>query len=314
MRWVTYDGGAGPRTGILDGGSVRGLSGAVTLLDLLEGGAERLAEAGDTARRDPAEVRPLDDVTLLAPIPRPPSMRDGLGFLDHLRGCYRALGRPDELHPVWSQTPAFYFANVGSVIGPHDDVPVAPGSRMFDFELEVGAVVGRGGRDLDPATAEGHIVGYTLFNDWTARDHQLRDSAQGIGMGKSKDSATTLGPALVTVDELERYRRDGRLAFELTATVNGKELTRGTLDQMDWSFGELLAFVSRGVTLAPGDVIASGTVPGGCLLEHVDTPDVAAFTGWLQPGDVVSLHGEGLGETRQTVRPGTAVTPLRTGF
>jgi 2-keto-4-pentenoate hydratase/2-oxohepta-3-ene-1,7-dioic acid hydratase in catechol pathway len=215
------------------------------------------------------------------------------------------------LHPAWSQAPAFYFANADAIIGPYDDVPVSPGSAMFDLELEVGAVIGRGGRDLHPDRAEEHIVGYTLCNDWTARDHQLRDMAQGIGMGKSKDSAITLGPALVTVDELEPYRRDGRLALGLSATVNGEVLTRGSLDQMDWSFGELVSYLSRGADLPPGSVIGSGTVPGGCLLEHVDTADLADFTRWLQPGDVVTLCGEGLGETRQTVQQGIDVIPLR---
>ncbi|MGH3585337.1 MAG: nitroreductase/quinone reductase family protein [Pseudonocardia sp.] len=235
MRWVTYDGGTGPRTGVLDGTTVRGLRPGVDLLTLLEAGDDALAEAGTAARRAPHEVRPLDEVRLRAPLPRPPSVRDGLCFLDHLRGSYRALGRSQELDPAWSQGPAFYFSNAAAIVGPHDDVPVAPGSRMFDLELEVGAVIGRAGHDLDPATAERHIVGYTLFNDWTARDHQLRDLALGIGMGKSKDSATTLGPALVTADELEEYRRDGRIALELTATVNGEEITRGRLDQMDWT-------------------------------------------------------------------------------
>lgn len=311
MRWVTYDAGAGPRTGILDGDGVRGLAAGTTLLDLLA--RDELAEAGDGARRAPADVVALADVRLCAPLPRPPSVRDGLGFLDHLRGCYRALGRPTELPEVWHQTPAFYFANAGSIVGPHDDVAISPGCRMFDFELEVGAVVGRGGRDLHPDAAESHIVGYTLFNDWSARDIQMRDIAQGIGMGKSKDGASTLGPALVTVDELEPHRRDGRLALALSVTLNGTELARGSLDRMDWSFGELVAFASRGADLVPGDVICSGTVPGGCLLEHVDTPDVAAAR-WLVPGDVVSLCGEGLGETRQTVLPAAPLVPLRTGF
>jgi 2-keto-4-pentenoate hydratase/2-oxohepta-3-ene-1,7-dioic acid hydratase in catechol pathway len=311
VRWVTYDGGTGPRTGILDGKTVRGCRPGVDLLTLLEAGDDVLAEAGNTARRAPHELRPLDDVRLLAPLPRPPSVRDGLCFLDHLRGSYRALGRSQDLDPAWSQGPAFYFSNAAAIVGPHDDVPVAPGSRMFDLELEVGAVIGRAGRDLDPATAERHIVGYTLFNDWTARDHQLRDLALGIGMGKSKDSATTLGPALVTADELEEYRRDGRIAIELTAIVNGEEITRGGLDQMDWTFGELLAYLSRGTDLSPGDVIGSGTVPGGCLLEHLDTPDPADFPRWLRPGDVVALRGQGLGETRQTVVPGIDVIPLR---
>ena len=306
MRWVTYDAGSGPRAGLLDGETVRGLPAGVTLLGLLGDDGERLADAGATARSAPAEVHPLAGVRLLAPIPRPPSVRDGLCFLDHLRGCYRALGRPADLHPAWSQTPAFYFGNPAAVIGPHDDVPIAPGSRWFDFELEVGAVVGRGGRDLHPDTAARHIVGYTFYNDWTARDHQLRDMAQGIGMGKSKDSAITLGPALVTADEVPP-------GFEVAAAVNGREIARGSLSGMDWSWGELLAFLSRGTDLVPGDVIWSGTVPGGCLLEHVDTPDLGAFTGWLAPGDEVVLSATALGETRQTVRPAVPPVPLSSG-
>ncbi|OLS99488.1 2-hydroxyhepta-2,4-diene-1,7-dioate isomerase [Pseudonocardia sp. CNS-004] len=309
MKWVTYEAGEGVRTGVVDGESVRGLAAGTTVEGLLAAGS--LAEAGADARRSPAEVRGLDDVRLLAPLPRPPSVRDGLCFLDHLRGCYRALGREENLHPAWSLGPAFYFANADAIVGPYEDVPITPGSVMFDLELEVGAVVGHGGRDLHPDRAEDHIVGYTLYNDWTARDHQLRDMAQGIGMGKSKDSAITLGPALVTVDELEPYRRDGRLALGLSATVNGVELTRGTLDQMDWTFGELIAYLSRGTDLPPGSVIGSGTVPGGCLLEHVDTAELTDFTRWLQPGDVVSLRGDGLGETRQTVQKGIDVIPLR---
>lgn len=152
----------------------------------------------------------------------------------------------------------------------------------------------------------GRLLGVDTDRVRPARDHQVRDMAQGIGMGKSKDSAITLGPALVTVDELEPCRRDGRLAMELSATVNGEQLTRGRLDRMDWSFGELIAYVSRGTDVPPGSVIGSGTVPFGCLLEHVDTADPADFRRRLRPGDVVSLRGEGLGETAQTVREGWA--------
>jgi 2-keto-4-pentenoate hydratase/2-oxohepta-3-ene-1,7-dioic acid hydratase in catechol pathway len=314
MKWVTYEAGDGIRTGIVDNGTIRGLPAGTTLLSLLQANEHALSEAAQVARRQPTEVRALEEVRLLSPIPRPPSARDGLCFLDHLRGCYRTMGRSVDLDPVWSQVPAFNFTNAGAVLGPYDDVPVAPGSRMFDLELEVGAVIGRGGRDLDPAKAEDNIIGYTFFNDWTARDHQLRDLKLGIGMGKSKDSALTLGPALVTVDELEDYRRDGRLTMQLSATVNDHEITRGSLAQMDWSFGELLAFISRGVDLVPGEVIGSGTIPGGCLFEHVDTPDMGDWSGWLKPGDVVSLRGEGLGETRQTVVPGVDVIPLSSGF
>ncbi|HEY2225760.1 fumarylacetoacetate hydrolase family protein [Actinomycetospora sp.] len=311
---MTYESAAGPRTGLLSDGGVHGLPADVSLLALLGDDGSRLAEAGEAARSRPVEIRPLDEVRLLAPIPRPPAIRDGLCFLDHLRGCYRALGRPPELHPAWSQAPAFYFGNPAAVIGPYDDVPIAPGCRWFDFELEVGAVIGRAGRDLHPATAATHIAGFTFFNDWSARDHQMRDMAQGIGMGKAKDSAITLGPSLVTVDELEPLRDGPGFSVEVAATVNGREIAKGSLAGMDWSWGELLAYLSRGTELRPGDVIGSGTVPGGCLLEHVDTTDLDAFTGWLAPGDVVSLSSPALGETRQTVRPATPMTLLRTGY
>ncbi|WP_181781995.1 fumarylacetoacetate hydrolase family protein [Pseudonocardia pini] len=312
MKWVTYDAGAGPRAGVLDGESVRGLPPAVTVLALLESGG--LGEAGEAARREPVEVLPLAAVRLLAPIPRPPSIRDALCFLQHIRNCYRAMGRSTELAPAWSQAPAFYFANPAAAVGPYTDVAISPGCERFDLELEFAAVIGRGGRDLHPDRAEAHIAGYTLYNDWSARDLQERDFTQGIGMGKSKDGAITLGPALVTVDELEPYRRDGRLALELSAAVNGEELARGSSSSMDWTFGELLAYLSRGTDLRPGDVIGSGTVPGGCLLEHVDTDSPADWKGWLQPGDVVSLRGEGIGATEQTVRAAPPLIPLRSGF
>lgn len=239
MRWVTYDAGNGIRTGILDvDDTVRGLAPGNSLLGLVRAGEHAMEVAAEHARVSPEEVRPLADVEVLAPLPRPPSIRDGLCFLDHLRGCYRALGREETLHPAWSQTPAFYFTNPDSVVGPYADVPVAPGCRLFDLELELGAVIGRPGRDLHPDRAEEHIIGFTLFNDWTARDHQMRDLAQGIGLGKSKDSATTLGPWLVTADEFADHRVDGRLAVEMSATVNGREITRGRTDAMDWSFGD----------------------------------------------------------------------------
>lgn len=317
MHWVTYqssDGsaaGRGPRTGVVDGETIRALPSGTTLLDLLVDG--ELTAAGDTAMRAPAEVIALDEVTLLAPITHPPSVRDSLCFLQHMRNCRRVLGDPRELEPIWTQTPAFYFSNPANMLGPNEDVPIAPGSRWFDLELEVAAVVGRPGRDLDPASAEGHIAGYLMFCDWSARDLQQRENEFGLGLAKAKDCGTTLGPALVTPDELEPYRRGGRLAMELTAEVNGQRLTSGRLDEMDWTFSEVLAYASRGVDLRPGDVVGSGTVPGGCLLEHLDTtPD--AYTRWLRPGDVVSLRGEGLGETRQRITAGSEPRRLSSGY
>lgn len=312
MRWVTFRVPEGPvRTGVLDGGTVRALPPGASLLQLLVEGS--LGPAGEVARDRPADVVELSGVELLAPLPRPPSIRDGLCFLDHLRNTRRAQGQDDQLEAVWEQTPAFYFASTVNVLGPHDDVPVAPGSAWFDFELEVAAVVGRPGRDLDPATAESWIAGYTLLCDWSARDLQVREMQQGLGLAKAKDSGTTLGPALVTADELEPFRRDGRLALELSAEVNGRTLTTGSTDQMDWTFGELLAYASRGVELQPGDVFGSGTVPMGCLVEHLDTAP-GDYAHWLAPGDEVSLSGQGLGRTRQRVVAGGDPHRLRTGF
>lgn len=311
MKWVTYDAGDGPRAGILQDDTVRGLRAGVSLVSLLDGS---LTEAGEAARRAPDEVRAIDEVRLLPPVPQPPSVRDSLCFLDHLRNCNKVLGRSETLDPLWSEIPAFYFTNPNLIYGPHDDVPIAPGSTMFDLELELGAVIGHGGRDLDPRSADKHIIGYTLFNDWSARDHQIKDLALGLGMAKSKDCGITLGPALVTTDEVMEHRTGGDISLQLSATVNDQPLASGDVRQMDWTFGELLAFISRGVDLRPGDIIGSGTVPGGCLLEHVDTGDISTFTGWLQPGDVVCLAGEGLGQTRQTIVPGPGVAALRSAI
>lgn len=311
MKWVTYQqSGHTPRAGIVVGESVHGLSPAVTVLSLIAGGV--LTDAGLDALRRPVERLPLAKVQLLAPIPEPPSIRDSIGFLDHMRNSRRVTGGPP-LEPVWEQTPAFYFASPTGLLGAYDDVPMAPGSTWFDLELEVAAVVGTGGRDLAPSSAEQSVVGYTLMCDWSARDHQVGEMQQGIGLGKAKDSGTTFGPALVTTDELEPYRRDGRLALGLSATVNGEILTTGFLDDMDWSFGELLAFCSRGVDLRPGDIFGSGTVPGGCLVEHLDT-DPATFNRWLKPDDIVTLRGDGLGETRQEIVVGSTICPLRSGY
>ena len=300
MKWVTYQqAGHTPGAGVLVGESVHGLAPEVTLLGLIVGGALW----GADALRRPAEIVPLADVHLLAPIPEPPSVRDAVGFLEHVRNTRRVTDGPP-LEPVWEETPAFSSACPTDLLGPRVDVPMAPGSTWFDLELEVAAVVGAGGRDLIPASAERSVGRCRLHADVRLErpDQQVGELQQGVAKAKAKDSGTTFGPALVTVDELEPYRRDGRLAPSLSAAVNGEVLTTGHLDDMDWTFGDILAFSSRGVDLRPGDLIGSGTVPGGCLLEHLDT-DPATFTRWLRPRDV-SLRADGLGETRQKVVAG----------
>ncbi|MBW0017247.1 MAG: fumarylacetoacetate hydrolase family protein [Mycobacterium sp.] len=310
MKWVTYRSPEGERVGVLSDGTIRAVPPGVTLLELVGRGADALRDAGEQALRSPAAVVSLGEVSLAAPIPRPPSIRDSLCFLDHMRNCQAVTGGGRVLADAWYRIPAFYFACPATVLGPHDDAPMAPGSAWQDFELEIAAVIGAAGGNLSVEQAEASIIGYMIFNDWSARDLQQLEGQLGIGQAKGKDSGVTLGPYLVTPDELEPYRRDGKLSLRVTALVNDTVIGSGSTGQMDWSFGEVISYASRGVTLRPGDVIGSGTVPTCTLVEHLSLTAPASFPGWLHDGDVVTLRVEGLGETRQTVRASAAPIPL----
>jgi 2-keto-4-pentenoate hydratase/2-oxohepta-3-ene-1,7-dioic acid hydratase in catechol pathway/glyoxylase-like metal-dependent hydrolase (beta-lactamase superfamily II) len=313
MKWVTYRSDQGERAGVLSGDAIHAMPPGVTLLELVGRGADGLRAAGEDALKSPAEVVRLDEVSLAAPIPRPPSIRDSLCFLDHMRNCQAAMGAGRELADSWYRIPAFYFACPTTVLGPYDDAPMAPGSAWQDFELEIGAVIGTSGgvlKDLTVEQAEQAIIGYLIFNDWSARDLQMLEGQLAIGQAKGKDSGVTLGPCLVTPDELETYRRDGKLSLQVTALVNDKVIGSGSTAQMDWTFGEIISYASRGVTLTPGDVFGSGTVPTCTLVEHLSLAALESFPGWLSDGDLVTLRVEGLGETRQTVRASAAPHPL----
>lgn len=305
MKWVTYRDGDDERVGVLSGTDIHALPSGATLLALLESGS--LHAAGETALRSPTDVVALADVSLAAPIPRPPSIRDTLCFLDHMRNCQEAAGGGRVLMDTWYRIPAFYFACPATVLGPYDDAPMAPGSVWQDFELEIAAVIGTAGKDLTVEQAEQAIVGYLIFNDWSARDLQTFEGQLRIGQAKGKDSGVTLGPYLVTADELAPFSRDGRLNLEVTALVNDTVVGSGSTGTMDWTFGEVISYISRGVPLRPGDVIGSGTVPTCTLVEHLTKP---SFPGWLRDGDEVRLQVQALGETRQTVRASPAPYPL----
>jgi 2-keto-4-pentenoate hydratase/2-oxohepta-3-ene-1,7-dioic acid hydratase in catechol pathway len=276
----------------------------VRLLDLLGDDGERLRDAGERVRRDPAEELAWDDVALWAPIPVPPSIRDFLAFESHLRN---ARG---EVDPEWYELPVFYFSNPQGVIGPHDDVAIAPGSVEWDYELEFAAVVGMAGSDLRPDEADRHIAGYTVMCDFSARDHQRREMRLGLGPAKGKDTATSMGPVLVTPDELAPYRSGQAFALDMAVEVSGTRAGGGSLADIYWSFGEMLAYASRGTTVVPGDVIGSGTVGTGCVLEHRrlghDVP-------WLAPGDVVRLSIDHVGTLRHRIVAGRDPVPLRGG-
>lgn len=304
MRWVTYRAAGGTeRPGLLQDGRVHGLDG--TLLGLIESG---LAAAAERALAEPVEVVDLADVRLAAPIPRPPSVRDFLSFEEHLRNAVRAMGR-DTVPPVWFEQPVFYFSNPAAILGPDADVPISPGCRAFDYEVEVAAVIGRAGSDLAPADADAHIAGYTVFCDWSARDVQRHESTIGLGPAKGKDGATSIGPVLVTPDELEPHRDGKGYRLSMRAAVNGRDTGGGTWADIHWSFGQMLAYASRGTRLLPGDVIGSGTVGTGCLLELSGLHGSERYP-WLQPGDVVTIEVEQLGALTGRIVEGPPVVPL----
>jgi fumarylacetoacetate (FAA) hydrolase len=230
------------------------------------------------------------------PIPDVASIRDFYAFEQHVKTCRRHRGH--DMVPEWYCVPVFYFSNPAGVIGPEESVYAPTGSQALDYELELACVIGEKCRDLpaDDRALE-PVSGFTIMNDWSARDLQRLEMAVGLGPSKGKDFATSLGPELVTFDELSDCYRDGRLNLEMTASVNGRLLSRGNAGTMYWSWPQLLAHASRDAWLRPGDVIGSGTVGTGCILEL--TPE--AVGGWLKPGDVVELTVERLGTLRNRV-------------
>ena len=252
---------------------------------------------------------PLSAVRLLPPL-EAPSVRDFVAFEEHVEGM--AAGGGGTVPAQWYQAPTFYFTNPYALIGAHDDVAVPPGCQLLDYELEVAVVVGRDGTSLSPEQAREHIFGYTVLNDWSARDLQRREMGVHLGPAKGKDFATTLGPWLVTADELEPYRdADGFLALDLRASVNGELTGQDLLSNMGWPFEELIAYASRGAQVRAGDVLGSGTCGnGGCLAElwgrngKTDPPP-------LRPGDVVELAVEGIGTVRNRVVEGLTLPPVR---
>jgi fumarylacetoacetate (FAA) hydrolase len=231
------------------------------------------------------------------PVPFPvASVRDFYAFEQHVKTCraHRGLG----MVPQWYEVPVFYFSNPVAVIGDGDPVWAPKGSSALDFELELACVIGTGGKDLSADdSALNCLAGFTVMNDWSARDLQRAEMAVGLGPSKSKDFATSLGPRVVPFAELSDCYRDGRLHLAMTARVNGKEYSRGNAGTMHWTWSQLLAHASRDTELRPGDVLGSGTVGTGCILEL--TPE--AVGGWLRPGDVVELEIERIGILRNVV-------------
>jgi 2-keto-4-pentenoate hydratase/2-oxohepta-3-ene-1,7-dioic acid hydratase in catechol pathway len=301
MRWCTYSTATGtPRVGLVDGSTILGLAAPPTLIEIL-GSPSAIAAAEASARTSPAERVPLDEVRLHAPIPVPPSVRDFMAFEEHVVTSSKAMRL--DLDPLWYEIPAFYFSNPAAIRGPYDDVAISPGCAAFDYELEIAAVIGTPGSDIAAADAERHIAGYTVLSDWSARDLQGREMRLNLGPAKGKDTATSIGPVLVTPDELEPYRAGNAYDLAMTASVNGKPYSAGNFSTIFWNFGALIEHASRGTQLRTGDVIGSGTVGTGCILELSLTHGSDAYP-WLQPGDTVTLSIEHLGEIITRIRRG----------
>ncbi|MGW3121736.1 fumarylacetoacetate hydrolase family protein [Streptomyces sp. NPDC001107] len=315
MRFATYEYRNRRQVAVVEeDGTLHPLPGVTSLTGLLAegGGLPELLEAGSVLTDVPAGPH-VSDVRLLAPL-QPPTMRDFVTFEEHVEGVRRSVDGSAGVPEQWYAAPTFYFTNPYAVYGPGDDIPVPPGSSVLDFELEVAAVIGKEGRDLTPEQAREHIVGYTVLNDWSARDLQSAEMRVGLGPCKGKDTATTLGPYLVTADELDQYRdEDGFLRLALTAEVNGEVVGKDLLSNMSWTFEEMVAYASRGTWVRPGDVLGSGTCGnGGCLAELWGVrgrQDPAP----LKPGDTVTLTVEGIGSVSNTVVSGSDPRPVPAG-
>lgn len=294
MKFVTFSASGTPtRPGLLTEDGILSLP-YDSMLDLIKAGDKGL----ETVRNTPRETLfPINEVRLHAPIPRPPTLRDFYAFEQHVRTANENRGRsvPDN----WYKFPVFYFANPNAIFGPEEEIPYPAYTQALDYELEIASVIGKAGINITPENAPKHIFGYTIFNDWSARDVQREEMRVHLGPAKGKDFASSFGPCIVTADEFvqEMTGKPGVYGATMIARINGEERSRGNFKDIYWSFGQIIQRASEAVMLNPGDMIGSGTVGTGCLLELTK-----AEGPWLDPGDVVELEIEGIGVLRNTVQ------------
>jgi fumarylacetoacetate (FAA) hydrolase len=279
----------------------------------LQGGEQnmRLArEVEEAIKRRPSLYSPKEKYELLAPVPHPTSCRDGYAFRQHVAAARRNRGVP--MIPEFDSYPIFYFTNHQAIVGPGDIYCMRDHFNKLDFELEVAVVIGKKGRNIKAEDADSYIAGYMIMNDMSARTLQMEEMLLNLGPAKGKDFATVIGPWLVTPDELEPYKVSAKPGhtgsgynLEMTCSVNGVEVSRGNMADMDWAFAEIIERCAYGCDIYPGDVIGSGTVGTGCFLELNGTGllnDPSYKPKWLQPNDVVSMTITGLGTLNNIIR------------
>ena len=234
---------------------------------------------------DETLVYPATGVRLRPPLPEPPSVRDFYAFEAHVKKGFEKRGEP--MPQEWYEIPVYYTSGRQNIIGTEDDVPWPSFTEKFDYELEIALVIGKTGRNIAAERAGEYIAGFTVMNDFSARDIQRREMRVRLGPAKGKDWCTAMGPVLVTPDEIgDPYN------LAMTARVNGQEWSRGNTSSLHWKFEQMIEFLSRDQTIHPGDVLGSGTVGTGCGLE---------LERWVKPGDVMELEIEKIGILRNRV-------------
>ena len=324
MKLVSYTTTKEDKLGIFFEGKVYDLKSCATeigltlpdkMRKLLEGGDEMMNQARqvEKAIKEKKIIAFVDDTNLklLAPIPNPTSCRDGYAFRQHVATARRNRGV--EMIPEFDQYPVFYFTNHNAIFGEGDIFVEDDHLQKLDFELEAAIVIGKEGKNIPAKEADNYIAGYMVMNDLSARVLQMEEMKLNLGPAKGKDFATSLGPWLVTPDELEQYKIStefgNKYDLRMTAKHNGKLISDGNMKDMNWTFAEIIERASYGVRLFPGDVIGSGTVGTGCYLELNGTWALKAkekgkeFTPiWLQDGDEIELEITGLGVLKNTIR------------
>ncbi len=300
MRWVTcaLSPGSPPTAALLEDETLFLLQEGTTLVSLLGDDGEKLATAADHARKDPHKTAAPGAVTLLPPIPRPGTVRDFYAFEQHVKVARQRRGL--EMEPLWYKLPVFYFSNPYALIGDGAGITPPRQSRELDFELEAAAIMGMGGRDIPASQARRHIAGFCIMNDWSARDLQRDEMKLSMGPVKGKDFATSLGPCMVTPDELEDCREGTAFHLSMKASVNGIPYSTGLLSDLHWSFEEMIAYASRDASCEPGDVIGSGTCGTGCILELALVHGSEQYP-WLKSRDTVRLEIDRLGSLSNQV-------------
>jgi fumarylacetoacetate (FAA) hydrolase len=284
-----------------------------TMNEFLAGGEElmdRAKKVNEEIISGKLEAKEEVFFELLAPVPHPTSCRDGYAFRQHVASARR--NRKVDMIPEFDQYPIFYFTNHNAIQGPGDIECMPDHFQKLDFELEAAVVIGKKGRNITAAEADDYIAGYMIMNDMSARTLQMEEMVLNLGPAKGKDFSTVIGPWLVTPDELEAYKipaKEGhvgnRYDLKMKCWVNGKEVSSGSVGEMDWTFAEIIERCAYGVDILPGDVIGSGTVGTGCFLELNGTGllnDPNFKPQWLQPGDIVEMEITGLGRLSNTIR------------